>query len=352
MSRRPRRHEDTKPTSQKVLLRVFASSWLIMALVCVSPTPVSAYLKFSVTINNRSVPVKWARTPVRYFVTDRGVPGVSSLDLQAALGRAFNTWQAVPTASITYQSVGFTSAQPFQDDGQNTIGFLQRPELDRVLASTSLLLDNATGEIIESDIFFNSTFQWSVAPSGEAGRFDLESVAIHEIGHMSGLGHSALGETEIRPEGGRRVVAAEAVMFPIAYPAGNVLDRSLRPDDVAGISDLYPDGGFDSATGSVSGSVTKSGRGLFGAHVIAFNPAAGVLVGGFTLNDQGQFTIGGLSPGPHVIRVEPLDDADTESFISARTTIDLDFRVGFFSRLVVVPRGGDSGSIEIAVAPK
>ncbi len=332
--------------------RVFVLSWLIPMLIVGYATPASAYLKFSVSINNRTVQLKWARTPIRYFVADRGVPGVSPADLQAALGRAFNTWQAVPTASITYQSVGFTGALPFDDDGQNTIGFLQRPELDRVLASTSILLDNTTGEIIESDIFFNSTFQWSVAPAGETGKFDLESVALHEIGHMSGLGHSALGETEIRPEGGRRVIAAEAVMFPIAFPAGNILDRSLRADDIAGISDLYPDGGFDDSTGTVSGSVTKSGRGLFGAHITAFNPATGSLVAGFALNDQGQFTIGGLSPGPHVIRVEPLDDGDTDSFFSSRTTFDLDFRVAFFSRLVVVPRGGDSGLIEIAVVPK
>ena len=32
----------------------------------------------------------------------------------------------------------------------------------------------------------------------------------HEIGHFLGLGHSAIGETEIRPEGGRRVLGSGA----------------------------------------------------------------------------------------------------------------------------------------------
>ena len=85
---------------------------------------------------------------------------------------------------------------------------------------------------------------------------------------------------------------------------------------------------------------------------MAFNPATGSLVAAFALNDQGQFTIAGLSPGPHVIRVETLDDADVDSFFSSQTTPDLDFRVGFFNRLVVVPRGGDSGRIDVVVTGK
>ena len=257
----------------------------------------------------------------------------------------------MPSASIAYQFAGFTAAPPLDDDGMSTLGFLDRPELDRVLASTSILIDESSGALIEADIFFNSEFPWSVAPAGEAGKFDLETIALHEIGHLSGLGHSALGETEIISSGGRRVVAAEAVMFPIAFPAGRTFDRTLRPDDVAGISDLYPANGFNSTTGSLSGRVTRNGQGLFGAHIVAFDPSSGAMIGNFSLNRDGQFSMAGLSPGPHVVRVEPLDDADPDSFFS-EAAIDLDFRVAFFDRLVVVPRGGDSGAIELKVIPK
>jgi hypothetical protein len=96
--------------------------------------------------------------------------------------------------------------------------------------------------------------------------------------------------------------------------------------------------------------VIKNGRGVFGAHIVAFHPETGRLVGGFSLNANGDFVIAGLDPGPHLVRVEPLDDADVESFLSGE--VDVDFRAAYATRMVVAPSGGSSGSIEIQVVPK
>jgi hypothetical protein len=328
-----------------------ALSIALIALLLL-PCRADAYLEFTATVGGQSVAFTWKRTPVRWFATNRGVPGVSPSEFQAAIARAFSTWEAVPTASIAFQFVGFTSAEPFDDDNTPVLGFQNEPDLDRVLGATGFVVDTVTGEILESDVFFNSAFAWSTSASGDPTRFDLQSVATHEIGHFIGLGHSALGETEMRPEGGRRVLATGAVMFPVSFGRGVTLDRELQPDDIAGVSDLYPDASFRKETGVARGRVLKNGAGVLGAHVVAFNPRTGVLIGGFSLNRDGEFQIAGLAPGPHVIRVEPLDDGDLESFFGGRDPIDVNFQATFYERLFVAPPGGVGERFTVTVRPK
>lgn len=327
---------------------------VMLVLLLAIAEPARAYLEFSfTTFRGEVVTLQWdTATPVRYFVTDRGVPGVSASAFQSTIARAFDTWQAVPTAAIRFQFAGFTSAEPFEDDDRSVLGFQNEPELERVLGATGFVVDTLTGEIVESDIFFNAAFGWSTASAGEPGRFDLESVALHEIGHFLGLGHSALGETELLPNDRRRVLATGSVMFPISFGPGNTADRVLQADDIAGVSDLYPDGDFRDDTGAARGRVTRGGRPLFGAHVVAFNAATGALIGGFSANNDGEFQIAGLTPGPHVIRVEPLDDADVESFFDSESPVDVDFQVTYFERLFVAPRGGVGERFVVEVRPK
>ena len=317
--------------------------------IALCATDAGAYLKLGTNVGTRLITLRFNTFPIRYFVTNRDVPGVTAQQAQQAIERAFASWDGVPNVTLSSQFAGFTAANPGTGDGVNVLGFQNRPDLDRVLGSTSFTVDTVSGEIIESDIFFNSIFAWSVAAGGEAGRQDFESIALHEIGHLHGLGHSMLGETSLSG-GGRRVLSAEAVMFPIAFTSGSV-NRTLRADDIAGISDIYGNDTFRRSTGSLTGRVTKNGTGVVGAHVVAFNPATGKLIAGFSLSDDGTFVVGGLEPGPHVVRVEPLDDADINSFVDS-SNVDIDFKPAFYNKLVTVPRGGTARSIELKVVPK
>jgi hypothetical protein len=329
--------------------RAFAGT-VVAALLFACAPAADAYLKLGTRIGSGVANLRFNRFPIRYFVTNRDVPGVTAPQLQQAVERGFASWAAIPNTGLAAQFAGFTGATPASGDNANVIGFTSRPDLDRVLGSTSFTVDTVTGEILEADIFLNSTFSWSVATAGEPGRQDVESIALHEIGHLHGLGHSMLGETEL-VGAGRRVLGAEAVMFPIAFSAG-ALNRTPRADDIAGISDIYGNDEFRSSTGSMSGRVTKNGTGVVGAHVVAFNPATGKMVATFTLSEDGAFVIAGLEPGLHIVRVEPLDDADTTSFLDTSFKVDADFKVAFYNRIVTVPRGGTARNVDLTVVGK
>lgn len=321
----------------------------LVAAVVLAPA-VAGYLEIGTLVLTRVVAVKWTKLPVDYLVTNRDVPGVTAPQLQAAAQQAFGTWAGVSTATLSSHFVGFTSADPMVEDSVSVIGFKSRPDLDRALAVTSFQVDSTTGALLGADILMNSIFDWSVAASGDPARYDAQSILTHEIGHLHGLGHSLIGETEVVP-GGRRVIGKDTVMFPIAYPRGNILDRALKPDDVAGISDIYPNTSF-LKLGQIQGRVTRNGAGVFGAHVTAFSPATGTLVGGFSLTADGRFIISGLPAGVYVVRVEPLDDADIESFFDDASLVTTNFTATYHEQLVAVPAGGASKPIEVKVTPK
>jgi hypothetical protein len=148
---------------------------------------------------------------------------------------------------------------------------------------------------------------------------------------------------------GRRLIAAGSVMFPIAFPRGSVEGRTLRSDDIAGISDVYRPASDGPQLGGLSGRVRKNGRGVFGAHVVAFGLRSGQIVGGYATNDEGEYVIGGLEPGAYVFRVEPLDDGDVESFFEDTRRVDVDFGVTYYPKLAVAPRSGVAVDIDVAV---
>lgn len=331
-------------------MKRLAALLIALGVVLTLTSTLDAYLKIGFDIGGTVLGIRWPNG-VRYFVMNRDVPGVPAAELRSAIGRAFSTWTNTGSSAVLSEFVGFVNAAPGVDDGASVIGFVPLDD-DNLLGQTSFVLDGETGEIVESDIELNANFAWSVALGGEAGRHDVESIVLHEVGHLLGLGHSALGETELLEGDRRRLIGKGAVMFPIAFPPGNIADRVLSTDDAAGVSDIYPTPQLNRETGSVAGRVRLRGRGVFGAHVVGYNISTGTMNATFSLSAEGEFVLAGLEPGVYIIRVEPLDDASIDSFFDTDPSVDADFRAVFSPQLAVVPAGGRGSDIDIEVEPK
>ncbi|MBI4471822.1 MAG: matrixin family metalloprotease [Acidobacteria bacterium] len=252
-----------------------------------------AYEKWSAS----SVPIVWRLNASR----GPNITGPRDLAEVARLG--FQTWSSVPTAQVSFSEGPVTTVTNAALDQVNLISFAPTNYSSDAAALTVLYSFTQTGtdpvgrkvefpgQILEADILINPNAPFSTDPIPPADRIDLQSQITHEIGHLLGLDHSGL---------------ASAAMFP--GPArGSSLPRLLSADDILGLSNLYPAGGFFTTRGIVHGTVrTPAGAPVFGAHLVIVDGSGRPVVSGLTETD-GSYLIRGLDPGSYSSYAEPLD---------------------------------------------
>lgn len=93
------------------------------------------------------------------------------------------------------------------------------------LALTTVTYNVKTGEIYDADVEINS-IEVPLTVGDQSIQADLDSIITHEAGHFLGLSHSC---------------DKNATMYA-QYQYGDTGLRSLEPDDVQGICDIYPPG--------------------------------------------------------------------------------------------------------------
>lgn len=262
-----------------------------------------------------------SQLPITWYLSIDGLPGsgLSNIELQAILQTAFDTWELSTTSNISFTYAGESNEHEVGVDGINLVTFTdQNFVFDPGVLAVALTYTFATettitdtnndlngdgvadlpngiypaGSIYEADIVFNASYDFQ--NTGIDGSVDLQSVALHEIGHSVGLSHS---------------VVDGAVMYP--FLSSDIASaRMPKADDLAYLSYLYPDQpAYSSAFGSIAGTVSNgfNSQRVLGAHVFALDPASGnKIVGAYSL-EQGDYLIPGLPAGNYYVGIEPLD---------------------------------------------
>jgi len=164
--------------------------------------------------------IKWTKDTVTYYInTTDGHPG--SLE---AIQTSLQTWTDVSTSSFTFIDGGTTSSSDHgTTDGVNIIDFGPIEEIGVLGQNTFWFFSN--GEMIDSDIRFNTNNEWST--DGSPDKFDVQNVGTHELGHSLSL-EDLFGAED-----------TEKTMYGISSP-GETNQRTLHQDDKDGISYLYP----------------------------------------------------------------------------------------------------------------
>jgi uncharacterized protein (TIGR03437 family) len=238
---------------------------------------------------------------VNYIISDQSpgplVPGDSLTAIVSEIEAAANVWNGVTSSALRVQfggigPVGAPQSTPGIDvvfDDNMPPGILAQTKPTTV-DDVSFVSNGAQFvPILRSRVQFRRDLADSNPP--QASFYDwVFTTMVHEFGHALGLQHTM----------------TSGVMSTIVTRA-TTKAAPLSPDDVAGISVLYPAGGFPANMGSITGQVTLAGRGVNLASVVALS-ASGVAVSGMT-NPDGAYRIDGIPAGQYYVYVHPLPPA-------------------------------------------
>ncbi|MGO8720723.1 MAG: matrixin family metalloprotease [Acidobacteriaceae bacterium] len=270
-----------------------------------------------------SIAVRWSTvlgtTPQTILTTDQ-TPTGSLNEIEAVIQQSQSVWTGVAATSLAADTFApltrVATANICGADGVNSICFDQ-PDMaftPGVLAFTRVITADAigiqlgnvvsseVGQILDADIYFNPndssvTFATPSALSANPKAYDMESLMIHEFGHLLGFSHSAVWSAIMFP------FASAPGTFSSERPTTQQPDAPLADDDRTGLRTLYTDPNDTTYIGSIQGHILAANplslpttppgvTGIFGAHVVAVDVSTGNVIAG---------TLGGWScaaPGP------------------------------------------------------
>ncbi len=318
-------------------------------------------------------PFRWSATPL-YYTTDQGSLG-SQTNSQAnsMVASAFQTWQSV-AASLNIQKT--SQSLSYNVNAANIFNFLDdigdcsktNQPVNSILYDEDGTLVTALGYDSDSILGLSgiacADLNAGIYTRGYAilnGRVidqsltgntisleEFKAILIHEFGHLLGLDHSqinlnCLTESSCTTE----EMSGVPTMFPYLL---DLAQATLKTDDQAAISVLYPSAIFSASKGRIQGRVLFSDRKTpaQGYNVIArqvgnpkvvavsavsgylFTPIAGnpydpnvqdyaVEFGSKNVDLIGYYDIPGLPPGNYTVEVEAINNEADTAFLGGNS---------------------------------
>ncbi|MEO7144238.1 MAG: hypothetical protein ABI165_12145 [Bryobacteraceae bacterium] len=264
--------------------------------------------------------------------SDGNVVITQDSDVMGALNAAIAAWNSIPTTAAQFAPIQ-TTAQP---NGPNVIVMSDTPAIRSMLgpalfALTTLTVSGTT--VLNSQIVFNPVLAFS--STGAPNTHDLQATFTKQLGNALGLANSG-------------VIGASLFIF-----SGNdeTHERNLSPDDVAGVSGLYPASG-SSVYGTLGGALTLNGSPLRNALVSAVDTGSGTALATLTSPIDGTWSMAAPA-GNYLVYAQPLVTDPNSQFgqvivpyyvgVSQSNQIDTNFQGTFI--------GGDGSGTTVPVNP-
>jgi len=242
--------------------------------------------------NVRSALGQWQAVPGTGIQFMEGSPIVSTRQIPVEDGRVDVVWVDPGISSL---ASGFNGYQISLAAGK--------------VAATWLFTDNlATSEIVQAIILVRRDLDFTTQYSeSSATKPFLETVLLHELGHVLGLSHSPL---------------ATSTLWWSSSAAVNAT-TGLSADEIAFAQNVYGTATTVAGLGKISGTIRMNGSPVLGAMVLA-ERTNGVLVSATVSRANGGYELGGLSPDTYRVRVHPLDpNGGSDTFLVRGLDLDV-----------------------------
>ena len=180
------------------------------------------------------LPTYWKNPCVSFYLNEEGTSHIAKDDVIRVVKKSIEAWNHPEVSSLESHYSGLTDEDrigynPYIQENANIIVFRDKEwnESPAMMALTSVIQRNSTGEIYDADIEINTAdYRYGIFEQDGSDVVDLENTLTHEIGHVFGLGHS---------------LNTKATMFPYSG-TGEIGMRDLDEDDLEAIHAIYPPG--------------------------------------------------------------------------------------------------------------